>query len=102
MVTLADKPIPNISAKVVKRFLEKKGYKLDIDFRNAKLSNYFKAKYNPIRIEDYRVAIACCSDTNKKWVCIATTSIPKYTCYILECDPRANIVNLWNLVDFQY
>jgi hypothetical protein len=102
MGSLAEKTIPNISANIVKRFLEKKGYKLDFDFRNAKLGNYIKGNYNPVSIENYHVAIACCSNNNKNWVCIATNSIPKDTCYIIECQPRANIINLWNLLDFKY
>ena len=99
MESLAEKPIPNISANVVKHFLEKKGYNLDFDFRNAKLGNYIKGNCRSVSIENYHVTIACCSDNNKKWVCIATNSIPENTCYILECKPRANIVNLWKLAD---
>ena len=93
------KPIPNISANVVKHFLEKKGYRLDFDFRNAKLGNYIKGNHYHVSIEDYHVTIACCSDNNKNWVCIVTNSIPEDTRYILECEPRENIVNLWNLAD---
>lgn len=102
MINLAEKPVPNISANVVKRFLENKGYKLNFDFRNAKLGNYVKGNYDPVTMEDYHVAIACCSFNNKNWVCIATNSVPENTCYILECEPRANIVNLWKLDDSQY
>lgn len=99
MGSFTKKPIPNISAGVVQIFLEKKGYRLDFDFKNAKLGNYIKGNYKTIKIEKYHVVIACCSKNNKKWVCIATNSIPENTCYILECEPRANIVNLWNLMD---
>jgi hypothetical protein len=102
MGSLAEKPIPNISAKVVKLFLEKKGYKLDFDFRNAKLGNYIKGNFNSVSTENYHVSIACCSNNTSKWICIAENMIPKNTCYILECQPRANIVTLWNLVELHY
>ena len=45
-----NKYIPHISANVEKHFLEKKGYKLDFDFKDAKLGNYIKENYNPVSI----------------------------------------------------
>jgi hypothetical protein len=97
MILTNDRHTPNISAGVVKKYLENKGYKLDFNFRNAKLGNLFHGIYNPVSNENYHVAIACCCDMDRKWVCIAQDIIPRGTKYIIECEPRENIINLWSL-----
>jgi hypothetical protein len=102
MKSQIEKHIPAISANTVKLYLIKKGYPVNFDFRNAKLGNYFKGINKTVQHEDYHVLIACCSNNNIKWVCIAENTIPQNTSYILECEPRANIVTLWNLMDLQY
>ena len=99
MESAIEKHIPNISANTVKLYLVKKGYPIYFDFRNAQLGNYIKGINKSVLCEDYHVFIACCSNNNSKWICIAENTIPQNTCYILECEPRANIVNLWNLID---
>ena len=99
MDSIVEKHIPNISANTVKQYLMKKGYPVYFDFRNAQLGNYIKGMNKSILYEDYHVLIACCSNNNSKWICIAEDSIPQNTSYIIECKPRANIVNLWNLID---
>ena len=91
------KHIPNVSANTVKKYLENKGYQLNFDFRNARLGDIISGIYNPEYKENYHNAIACCSDGSHKWVCIATNNIPKGTRYIIECFPRANLINLWRL-----
>ena len=88
---------PNISAETVKKFLEKKGYKIDFDFRNARLGGFHRGLVNCTMKDRYKVLIACCSDSSHTWICIATDSIPQGTRYILECQPRENTVNLWHL-----
>ena len=89
--------VPNISAAAVLKYLEKQGFRLSFDFRDAKLG-CFGHDALPLMIHDpYTVTIACCADETHSWICFASETIPVDAKYIIQCLPRKNIVNLWHL-----
>ncbi len=87
------KNIPNISANTVKIFLQRKGFDIHMNFHDARLGSFSRGVTNILKCE-YQVLIACCSEDGTMWTSIFTEKIPDNTCYILECLPRENVVNL--------
>ena len=96
MKLIKDIGLPNISAETVRKFLERRGFALDLDFRNARLGSIIQGA-RQLPVGKYHVQIACCAVEDKTWVCRADHHIPSNTQYILDCEPRANLVHLWKL-----
>lgn len=96
MKLIKDIGLPNISAETVRKFLERRGFSLDLDLRTARLGRLIKGE-TKLPNEKYRVQIACCAVDGRTWICRADQHIPQNTRYILDCEPRANLVHLWKV-----
>jgi hypothetical protein len=94
MTSLIHIGLPNISAQTVKKFLERKGFKLELDFRNAMLGSFLKGIGLP-SYGKYCVLIACGVCNDRTWISRVDAGIPSGTRYILACQPRENLVHLW-------